>query len=134
MRYHYWFSFHKHFRPSYEREHWPYLWARSKTRKSRKPRKSRKKQLNQSLPAQNREINTQNPFDIAWEEKTKKIKIFRDFRVFVLSSIPKTKTQKSRKFYKKAIILKYENVASKVVEMLFKWHQTQNHSATLLIL
>ena len=32
--------------------------------------------------------NTQNPFDIVWEEKTKKIKIFRDFRIFVLSPIP----------------------------------------------
>ena len=44
------------------------------------------------LPAQNREINTQNPFDIAWEEKTKKIKILRDFRVFVLS--PNTRKRK----------------------------------------
>ena len=34
-------------------------------------------------------MNTQNPFDIAWEEKTKKIKILRDFRVFVLSPTPK---------------------------------------------
>ena len=42
------------------------------------------------LPLQNKEINKPNPFEITWEEKTKKIKIFRDFRVFVLSPIPKT--------------------------------------------
>ena len=47
---------------------------------------------------------------------------------------PKMKTRKSRKFYKNAIILKYENVASKGVEILLKWHQTQNYSATLLIM
>ena len=63
---------------------------------------------------------------------TEKIKIFCDFLVFVLSPIPKNK--KSRKFYKKAILLKCKNVASKVLEKLFKWNQTQNHSATLLIL
>ena len=43
------------------------------------------------LSLQNKKINTQNPFDIAWEEKTKKIKIFRDFRVLVLRPIPKNK-------------------------------------------
>ena len=54
-----------------------------------------------------------------------KIKILRNFRVFVLSPIPKcenpeiTEILKSRK-NKKAIILKYENVSSKAVEMLFK--------------
>ena len=32
------------------------------------------------------------------------------------------KTWKSRKFYKNAIILKYESVASKAVEMFFKSH------------
>ena len=38
-----------------------------------------------------KEINKQNPFDIAWEEKTKKIRIFRNFRVFTLSPTPKNK-------------------------------------------
>ena len=43
-----------------------------------------------------------------------KVKIIRDFQDFVLKALhPKTKTWKSRKFYKNAIILKYENVASK---------------------
>ena len=37
----------------------------------------------------NKEINKQNSFDIAWEKKTKKRKIFRNFRVFVLSPMPK---------------------------------------------
>ena len=31
----------------------------------------------------------QNSFDMTWEEKTKKVEIIRDFRVFVLSTIPK---------------------------------------------
>ena len=39
----------------------------------------------------------------------------------------KTDTRKSRQVYKNVVILKCENVASKVVEMVFKWHQTQNH-------
>ena len=47
---------------------------------------------------------------------------------------PNMKTWKSRRFYKKAIILKCENAASKAIEMLFKWHQTRSHSVTLLIL
>ena len=38
-----------------------------------------------------KEINKQNPFDIAWEEKTKKIRIFRNVRVFILSPTPKNK-------------------------------------------
>ena len=38
---------------------------------------------------QNKEVNTRKPFDTAWEEKTKKIKIFRDFRGFVLRPILK---------------------------------------------
>ena len=43
-----------------------------------------------------------------------KIKIIRDFQDFVLKALhPKTKTWKSQKFYKNAIILKYENIASK---------------------
>ena len=31
------------------------------------------------------------------------------------------------------MIVKYDNVASKVVEMLFKWHKTENDLATLLL-
>ena len=43
-----------------------------------------------------------------------KVKIIRDFQDFVLKALhPKTKTWKSRKFYKNAIILKYEDIASK---------------------
>ena len=65
------------------------MWTRSKTRKSRKPRK---KQLNKVIAlSTTKEINKQNPFDIAWEEKTKKIRIFRNFRVFILSPTPKNK-------------------------------------------
>ena len=36
----------------------------------------------QDLPLQNKEIGTQNPFDIAWEEKTKKNKVFLWFPIF----------------------------------------------------
>ena len=65
------------------------MWTRSKTRKSRKPRK---KQLNKVIAlSTTKEINKQNPCDIAWEEKTKKIRIFRNFRVFILSPTPKNK-------------------------------------------
>ena len=71
---------------------------------------------------------------MAWEEKTKKIKTLPDFQVFVLSPIPKTKTWKSGKFYKNALMLKYEYVSLKTVEMLFKRHQTQNDSPTFLIM
>ena len=49
---------------------------------------------------------TKNPFDIAWEERTKKLKIIRYFRVFVLRPIPK-----------------YEN--SEITEMLQKCHNTE---------
>ena len=58
------------------------------------------------LPSQNKEINTQNPFDIAWEEKTEKIKIFCNFHVFVLSPIP-------------------ENENSEITEILQKRHNTE---------
>ena len=53
------------------------------------------------LPIQNKEINTQNPFDIAWEEKSKKIKIFCDFWVFVLSPIPKNENLKTTEILQK---------------------------------
>ena len=46
---------------------------------------------------------------------------------------PKTKTRKSRKFNKNPKILKYENVISRTLEILFKCHRSQNNSATLLI-
>ena len=42
----------------------------------------------------------------------------------------KRKPRKSRNSYKKAMILKWENV----VEMLFKWSQTQNHVAGCCLL
>ena len=59
--------------------------------------------------------------------KTRKIKIFRDFRfffsifdfryrLFILSHIPKNESSETQKLYKKAIILKCKNV----VEMLVK--------------
>ena len=58
------------------------------------------------LPLQNKEINTQNPFDIALEVKAKKIKISRDFRVFVLRPMP-------------------ENENSEIAEILQKGHDTE---------
>ena len=58
------------------------------------------------LPLQNKEINAQNPFNIALEVKTKKIKIFHDFRVFVLSPMP-------------------ENENSEIAEILHKGHDTE---------
>ena len=51
-----------------------------------------------------------------------KIKIFRDFRVFVLSSIPKKENSEITEILQKSITIKCENV----VEMLFKWHKTKN--------
>ena len=45
-----------------------------------------------------------------------KVKIFCDFRVFVLSSIPKNKNSEIKEILQKAVILKRENV----VEMLFR--------------
>ena len=53
------------------------------------------------LPLQSKQINTQNPFDMAWEEKTKKTKIFRDFRVFVFSPIPKNENSEITEILKK---------------------------------
>ena len=55
--------------------------------------------------------------------KNKRFSVISGFSFWVL--YPKTKTQKSLKFYKKVIIPKYKNVASKSVEMRFKWHQTK---------
>ena len=49
-----------------------------------------------------------------------KIKIFPDFRVFILSPIPKNENPEITGILQKAIILKCENVASKAVVMLFK--------------
>ena len=54
--------------------------------------------------------------------KNKRFSVISGFSFWALH--PKTKTQKSLKFYKKAIILKCKNVASKSVEMRFK-HQTK---------
>ena len=45
---------------------------------------------------------------------------------------PKSKTQKSQKFIKNPKILKYEKVISRTLEILFKWHRSQNNSANLL--
>ena len=45
-----------------------------------------------------------------------KIKIFRNFRVFILGSIPKNENSEITEILQNAIILKCENV----VEMLFK--------------
>ena len=68
------------------------MWTRSKTRKSRKPRK---KQLNKVIAlSTTKEINKQNPFDIAWEEKTKKIRNFPEFPGFHFE--PYTQKQKLR--------------------------------------
>ena len=38
---------------------------------------------------------------MAWEEKTKKVKIFRDSRVFVLSPIPKNENSEITKILQK---------------------------------
>ena len=71
---------------------------------------------------------------MAWEEKTKKVKIVLDFRVFVLSPIPKNENSEITEILQKAITRKYEQVALKTVKMLFKRHQTQNDLPTLLIM
>ena len=46
----------------------------------------------------------------------------------------KTKNRKSWKFFKHPKILKYENVISKTLGILFKWHYSQNDSATVMIM
>ena len=62
------------------------------------------------------------------------------FRFSVISGFsfwalyPKTEIRKSRKFIENPKILKYENKISKTLEILFKWHHSQNHSATMLII
>ena len=38
---------------------------------------------------------------MTWEEKTKNVEIFRDFRVFVLSPIPKNENSEIRKILQK---------------------------------
>ena len=58
------------------------------------------------LPQQNKKINTQKPFDKAWEAKTKKMQIFRDFWGFVLSPIS-------------------ENENSEITEILQKGYNTE---------
>ena len=69
-----------------------------------------------------------------------KKQINQRYRFFVISGFlfwalyPKTKTRKSRKFIKNPKILKYENVISKTLEILFKWHHSQNDSSTMLIM
>ena len=91
------------------------LEASSKTRKSRKPQNSRKKQSNKvpalSTTTKIKEINIQDPFDIAWEEKTKS-----NVWVFLLRPIPKNENSEITEILQKGLILKCENV----VEMLFK--------------
>ena len=42
-----------------------------------------------------------NRFDIAWEEKTKKLNVFRDFQVFVLRPIPKNETSEITEIHQK---------------------------------
>ena len=64
-----------------------------------------------------------NPID---SKKNKKI---RDFRFFVLSPIPKNENSETTEILQKAIILKYENIASKTAEMFFKSHKSQYDSA-----
>ena len=63
-----------------------------------------------------------------------KIEIFRDFSVFVLSPIPKNENSEITEIHQHPKILKYENVISRTLEILFKWHHSQNNSATLLIM
>ena len=60
-----------------------------------------------------------------------KTKILLDFSVFVFNTIPTAKIQKWQKLHKSSITLKYDNVASKEVAVLFKRHETQNDWTTL---
>ena len=61
-----------------------------------------------------------------WSLTNLKIKIFREFRVFVLSPTPKNENSEITE-----ILQKRQN--TEMWECRFKKHQTQNHSATLLI-
>ena len=63
-----------------------------------------------------------------------KIKIFCDFRVFVINPIPKNENSEITEIHQKPKILKCEYVTSKTLDMLSKRHQYQNDSATLLII
>ena len=55
--------------------------------------------------------------------KNKRFSVIFGFSFWAL--YPKTKTRKSLKFYKKAIILKCKNFTSKSVEIRCKWNQTK---------
>ena len=46
----------------------------------------------------------------------------------------KTKTWNSWNFIKNPKMVEYENVISRILEILFEWHCSQNNSATLLIM
>ena len=93
------------------------------------------------LPLQNKEINTQNPFDIAREEKIKKIKFFCDFRFFVLSPIPKKESSEITE-----ILQKRYNAEIWALSFKNSWNSVQttsnsksfthiaNHVASILVL
>ena len=66
-----------------------------------------------------------NPFDVAWEEKTEKTKIFRDFEVSFWALDLKTQTRKLRK--KKHYDTVIWKCSFKTVGILFKWRRTQNN-------
>ena len=92
------------------------------------------------LPLKIKKYIHKNSFDIAWEEKTKKYK-FSVISVFSFWALhPKTKTQKSRKFYKNTIILYYEDVASKHLKYVqmtsnSKWfNRITDHKAGIWLL
>ena len=52
--------------------------------------------------------------------KDPKTRIFRDFRVFLLSPIPKNENSEIMEIHQKPQILKDENKISKTLEILFK--------------
>ena len=90
-----------------------FIWARLKTRKSRKLRKSRKKQSSNVITnSANKKKERQNTKVKLIKSEKKKLKN-KDFPWnpgFLFESYAqKRKLLKSRKFYKTATILKYEN-------------------------
>ena len=68
----------------------------------------------------NQKTTLKQRWNVCWEW----FSVISGFSIWALYL--KTKTRKSRKFYKNTTMLKYEHVALKTVEMLFKRHQTQN--------
>ena len=77
-------------------------------------------------------IKKQMPMNLNFADP--KIKIFCDFRVSVLSPIPASENSDITEIYQKPQKTEIWECNFKTLELLFKWHHSQNDPATLLIM